>query len=163
MGTLYPELKVLKLSNNQLKSLSDILVGLASCAKLESLDLTNNPCVGEDQEAYTKDVRSKLPKLEVLDGFNKEGQEVVSDEDEDEDDEDDEDDDEEGDEDDEDGEDDQDGEDSQDGEGEDEEEGEDDEEEEEEEATAEKSVGKKRLAAEGKVSADKRRKEEVSS
>lgn len=161
LSTLYPELHILKLSNNQIKSLEDVLTALVSCSKLESLDLTNNPCVGEDQEAYTKLVREKLPKLEVLDGFNREGQEVVSDDEEDEDDEDEEDEEDEED-------DDEDGEDSEEGEdGEDDEEGEEeDEEEEEEEATAEKSAaGKKRLATpvEGKASGEKRRKEEVSS
>jgi acidic leucine-rich nuclear phosphoprotein 32 family member B len=39
---LYPNLKVLKLSNNQIKSLDD-LIPLKECTKLESIDLSNNP------------------------------------------------------------------------------------------------------------------------
>jgi Leucine-rich repeat (LRR) protein len=63
LSTLYPELRILKLSNNQIKSLEDVTTALLTCPKLESLDLTNNPCVGEDQPAYTKLVRDLLPKL----------------------------------------------------------------------------------------------------
>jgi len=63
LSTLYPELRILKLSNNQIKSLEDVTTSLLTCPKLESLDLTNNPCVGEDQAAYTKLVRDLLPKL----------------------------------------------------------------------------------------------------
>ena len=73
LSTLYPELRILKLSNNQIKSLEDATTSLVTCAKLESLDLSNNPCVGEEQASYTKLVRELLPKLEVLDGFNREG------------------------------------------------------------------------------------------
>jgi len=74
ISKLYPELKVLKLSNNQIKGpLEEVIAGLEGCAKLESLDLSKNPCVGEDNEAYVKAVREKLKTLEVLDGFNKEG------------------------------------------------------------------------------------------
>ena len=73
LSTLYPELRILKLSNNQIKSLEDVTTALVICAKLESLDLSNNPCVGEEQASYTKLVRELLPKLEVLDGFNREG------------------------------------------------------------------------------------------
>lgn len=42
IGSLYPGLKVLKMSNNRLKEV-DIVGKLSECKGLESLDLTNNP------------------------------------------------------------------------------------------------------------------------
>lgn len=102
---LYENLKVLKISNNQIKTFEEIQ-GLTKCEKLESLDLSNNPLVTELGTEYTAKIRELLPKIEVLDGFNKEGQEVVSE------DESDEDDDEEG----EDGEEDEEGDDDEEGE-----------------------------------------------
>ena len=91
----YPGLKCLKISNNKIKDLA-LIAPLAACTHLESLDLSNNPCStdpslkdGEEQiidsssmAAYKAKVRELLPTLEVLDGFNKKGDEVVSDEDE---------------------------------------------------------------------------------
>ncbi|CDW81072.1 u2 snrnp-specific a protein [Stylonychia lemnae] len=153
---LYENLRVLKLSNNQIKTFEEI-TDLSKCEKLESLDLSNNPIVVELGEEYTKKIRELLPKLEILDGFNKEGLEVVSEDESDEDDED-----EEGEE----GEDDEEGDDEEE-EGEDGEEGDDDGEEGEEEMDEEEEgeeqegiplegdqqmVGKKRKASE-KVSA----------
>jgi hypothetical protein len=98
---------------------------------LESLDLTNNPIC--QIENYKDQIRAILPKLDVLDGFNKEGQEFIS-----EDEEDDEDDEEE------------DGE-SDDEEGEDEEEEEEDgeQEDESEDSKEDPLIGKKRKVAEG--------------
>lgn len=106
IGALYPGLKVLKMSNNRIKQV-DIVVSLAECKSLESLDLTNNPISMHEEEKtndppkeaeaegqissdtgkkkldeYNAKVRSLLPNLEILDGYNKEGQEIVSDEDE---------------------------------------------------------------------------------
>ena len=89
-------MKCLKLSNNKIKDAS-LVAPLSACTQLESLDLTNNPCStdpsakdGEEQnqidsstiESYKAKVRELLPNLEVLDGLNKNGDEVVSDEDE---------------------------------------------------------------------------------
>jgi acidic leucine-rich nuclear phosphoprotein 32 family protein A/C/D len=42
LPALYANLRVLKLSNNQIKSIEEVK-GLAACEHLESLDLTNNP------------------------------------------------------------------------------------------------------------------------
>ena len=99
---------------------------MEKCEKLESLDLSNNP-LAATVESYKDKLRELLPKLDILDGFNKEGQEVVSDEEEEEE-EDSEDDEEDGDE-------DEEGEEGEEGNEEDgdEEEGEDEEEEEAEE------------------------------
>ncbi len=96
---------------------------------MESLDISNNPlCNAED---YTAKVRELLPNIDVLDGFNKEGAEVVS-----------EDESEEGDEDEEEGEeDDEEGEGEEDGEDEEGEDGEDDEDDEEEEEGDEAEEG----------------------
>ena len=104
---LYENLRVLKLSNNHIKTL-DELTGLTKCEKLESLDISKNPIAEELGKEYEAKVRELLPKLEILDGYNKEGQEVVSEDESDEEDEDEEgeegEDDEEGEEDDEEGE-----------------------------------------------------------
>lgn len=47
---------------------------------LVSLDLSNNPVA--EEEAYRKSMLEKFPKLEVLDGMDRTGQEVLSEEDE---------------------------------------------------------------------------------
>ena len=95
LNELYPNLKTLKLSNNQLKNLDD-LKSLLACKNLESLDISNNPVSklsSEDlsEEAMAKEtlefgklVREILPQVNVVDGFNKDGQEVVSDDEDDE-------------------------------------------------------------------------------
>ena len=79
IATQYPNLKVLKVSGNKINSM-DELKHLASCEHLESLDIVNNP-VFKDEETSKDAVRKVLPKLEVLNGFNREGNEVLSDED----------------------------------------------------------------------------------
>jgi acidic leucine-rich nuclear phosphoprotein 32 family protein B len=151
---LYPNLRILKLSNNQIKTVEELSV-LKGCEKLEALDVNNNPLC--TNEGYAKVVRELVPQVEVVDGFNKEGQEVVSEDEDDSEDDDDEDDDD--DDDDEDGEDEDEEGDEDDDEGEEEEE----EGEDEEEKTADKSCGKKRSACDisGKGSATKTRKEEA--
>lgn len=75
---------MLKLSNNQIKTIEEIS-GLAKCEKLESLDLSNNPIVKELGTEYSTKVRELLPKIDVLDGFNRNGEEVVSEDESDED------------------------------------------------------------------------------
>ena len=97
IATQYPCLKCLKMSNNKIKDIEGVS-HLAGCKLLESLDLSNNPVSmpeaqkdGEETtqidsssvvDKYKARVRELLPNLEVLDGFNKKGEEVVSDEDE---------------------------------------------------------------------------------
>lgn len=117
----------------------DEVKGLAKCAQLESLDLSQNPVAA--LEDYKDQVRGALPKLDVLDSFNKAGDEVVSEDEESEEDEEDGEDDEEDDDEDEDGDDeDEEGE-------EDQEDGPDEDEEEEgEEEEEDKAVGSKRKA-----------------
>lgn len=52
IGTLYPGLKVLKMSNNRIKDV-EIVIKLAECKGLESLDLTNNPISMPEDEKST--------------------------------------------------------------------------------------------------------------
>lgn len=84
LNDLYPNLKTLKFSNNQLKTLDD-LKSLLSCKNLENIDISNNPVSklsSEElnEEAMAKEthdlgklVREILPQVNVVDGFNKEG------------------------------------------------------------------------------------------
>lgn len=95
IATLYPGLKVLKMSNNRIKEI-DIVKALDQCTVLESLDLTNNPISMHEEEKtdqaakeaegqissetgkkkmdeYTEKVRGLLPNIDILDGYNKEG------------------------------------------------------------------------------------------
>ena len=73
LATLYPNLRVLKISNNGLKGGAEAILALSKCEHLDTLDLSNNPIVGEMGEDYAMKVREMLPKVEVLDGFNREG------------------------------------------------------------------------------------------
>merc|ERR1719464_227224 len=66
----------LKLANNKISTIKD-LECLAKLSNLRSLDLMGNP-VTESDEAYTEKVFELIPSLEVLDGYNKEGDEVDS-------------------------------------------------------------------------------------
>ena len=86
IATQYPELRVLKLSGNKLSSDCE-LKHLAQCLHLESVDIQGNPvCEGKEADA----LRQMLPSsLEILNNFNKEGQEVLSDEEDDDDEDDD--------------------------------------------------------------------------
>ena len=84
LNDLYPNLKTLKFSNNQLKTLDD-LKSLLPCKNLENIDISNNPVSklsSEElnEEAMAKEthdlgklVREILPQVNVVDGFNKEG------------------------------------------------------------------------------------------
>ena len=84
IATQYPELKVLKVSGNKINSL-DELKHLTSCEHLESLDIVNNPVMGDEGDEAKQKIRDALPKLEVLNGYNKAGEEVLSDEEDEED------------------------------------------------------------------------------
>ena len=90
----YPNLKTLKISNNKIKDLDEVKK-LADCKSLESMDMTDCPLTkaptdeatidsGESKgkQDYMLKVREAIPQLQILDGFNKEGDEVESDEDE---------------------------------------------------------------------------------
>ncbi len=153
ISELYPNLRVLKLAGNHIKTL-DELKPLADCKKLENLDISNNPVSQKQEDSnYVAKIREFLPNIEVIDGFNREGEEVVSEDDDDEDE-----DEEEEDDDDEDGEPDEEDDDDDDDEDEEDEEGE---EEEGEDPTADKSTGKRikspKQVSEGKTSSGSKR------
>ena len=94
IATQYPELKVLKVSGNKIKSLDEIK-HLSGLEHLDSLDMVGKEGAAATEpgaeinsgndEIKTK-IREILPKLEVLNGFNKENQEILTDEEDDEDD-----------------------------------------------------------------------------
>lgn len=71
----YPELKVIKLAGNKIKSLEDITC-LKNVTKLENLDLAENPLC--KQKDYSEKVWELLPGLKVLDGVDRDGEEVIS-------------------------------------------------------------------------------------
>ena len=82
IARLYPNLATIKLSQNKIETVEDI-AGLKALEKLESLDLSDNPICTTLGEEYQAKVREALSgKLEILDCMNKNGDEVVSDEDE---------------------------------------------------------------------------------
>lgn len=58
ISELYPNLKVLKLSNNKLASLDDLKT-LQSCSKLESIDISNNPVSKLSSEELTEEAMTK--------------------------------------------------------------------------------------------------------
>ena len=76
-----PELQKLYLASNKVQTL-DCLEPLAKLTKLEWLDLEGNPVAKLD--GYSQRVWDLLPSLVVLDGKNREGQELEENEDDDE-------------------------------------------------------------------------------
>jgi Leucine-rich repeat len=77
LGAIYHAFKKLKqliLANNSIRDrdLSHI-AQLAKCQQLQSLDLSANPLT--EMQSYRENVFEKLPHLEALDGFNKDGDE----------------------------------------------------------------------------------------
>lgn len=69
-------LGTLKLANNKIATIKD-LECFAKLTNLKNLDLMGNP-VCESDDKYTEKVFELIPSLEVLDGYNKEGDEVDS-------------------------------------------------------------------------------------
>ena len=77
--SIYKEsLNKLKLSGNQIRKLEDISV-LKDFSKLMHLDIDENPIAKIDD--YRNKVYETLPNLSVLDGKNKDGESVYSEED----------------------------------------------------------------------------------
>lgn len=68
----YKKLKVLDLSNNAIRNL-DFVALLAKVKTLKTLDLSANPIT--DINKYRENLFEKVPQLEALDGYNKEGSE----------------------------------------------------------------------------------------
>ena len=84
---LYPNLKVLKFSNNQVKAIEDFSV-IASWNSLENLDVSNNPAFEKlDDNAYMEaqvKLRGLQPTLRILNGFDDKGEEFESEDEDDE-------------------------------------------------------------------------------
>jgi len=82
---LYPNLQVLKLSNNQFKTIETAeITSLKNLEHLQSLDLSKNPLVealGTEYQQTLRKLLITLDEFEVLDSLNKDGEEVVSDDD----------------------------------------------------------------------------------
>ena len=81
---MYPELVTLKLARNQIANVSDVLT-LTSLQKLESLDLSENPfcaSVSADKNEYQDKMRDllKIEALYLLDGHDKDGESLESEE-----------------------------------------------------------------------------------
>lgn len=76
----YPQLRVIKFGANLLKEFADLEV-LKPLNTLESLDFNSNPI--SEIEGYSKNVFEMFPLLQALDGLNKEGEEALSEDDED--------------------------------------------------------------------------------
>ncbi len=72
-----PTIKSLKLSNNQLADLEEVINSLKTLKDLVVLDLSCNPITSTIN--YSTRVRSALKSVKVLDGKDAEGGEVESD------------------------------------------------------------------------------------
>ena len=68
----YKKLKQLNLSNNALRNL-DYVALLSKISTLKTLDLSANPIT--DINSYRQNLFEKVPLLEALDGYNREGSE----------------------------------------------------------------------------------------
>ncbi len=67
----FKNLKYLDLSNNNIRLL-DKLMDLAKLEQLSQVNLSANPC--QEGSFYRENLFMHLPKVKVLDGFNKEGE-----------------------------------------------------------------------------------------
>lgn len=79
--SIYPNLQKLKLAGNKIESLDD-LKELKPLSNLSYLDLTGCP-VSEDESALKKFAFDFFPKLISLNGYDKDGESVYSEEDDD--------------------------------------------------------------------------------
>ena len=77
----YPLLATIKFGANNVREIDELKV-LRELPGLQSLDLSENPVV--EKEGYREQVLALLPGLQVLDGLDREGHEVISDDEEDE-------------------------------------------------------------------------------
>lgn len=72
----YPNLRKLQIGGNHFKNIKDF-EELKGLSKLEKLGVEFNPCAEDNN--YRKHLFEILPNVKVIDGFNKEGNEVFSD------------------------------------------------------------------------------------
>jgi len=76
-------LHTIKFAGNLVKDFND-LEPLKSLAELQNLDLSSNPISEKDDEVYRNKIFDILPNLVVLDGVDRDGNEFISDDEEDE-------------------------------------------------------------------------------
>ena len=76
----YAELRTLKLKDNEIKNLEDLKC-LEVLKELASLNLSGNPVT--EVEDYREKIYEMFPKLDILDGFDKGGNEINTEENED--------------------------------------------------------------------------------
>lgn len=78
--TNYPNLRKLEIGGNHFKNIKDF-EELKALSKLEKLGVQFNPCAEDNN--YRKSLFELLPTVKVIDCYNKEGNEVLSDDEED--------------------------------------------------------------------------------
>ena len=65
---------MLSLSNNKISGkLSDIINTLKEFKELKKLDLAGNPVCNEQKDKYRQTLFEGIPSLEIVDGYDKEG------------------------------------------------------------------------------------------
>ena len=72
----YTGLIQLSLKENQIKSFDAIKTNLSGCKNMEELEFSNNPV--EKESGFRKFIFDTFSKLEVLDGRDKKGNEVIN-------------------------------------------------------------------------------------
>jgi len=67
-------LMMLSLSNNKISGkLNDLINTLKEFKELKKLDLAGNPVCDEDKEKYRQTLFKEIPSLEIIDGYDKDG------------------------------------------------------------------------------------------
>ncbi len=74
-----PNLEIIKLTNNYISSVSEVAKLAPLRTSLYSLELLGNPIC--ESNKYSEKIFKALPGLEVLDGTDRDGNEVMSDDD----------------------------------------------------------------------------------
>ena len=77
IGKNLPKLTSIRIANNKIKNLQD-LEPLLECQSLSCVDFTSNPIA--ETENYALNIREMFAKVEVVDGKDREGNSVISDE-----------------------------------------------------------------------------------
>lgn len=72
----FKTLVILKCANNQIKTIEDLNT-LKDLPALKNLDLSSNPIA--ELDGYKEKIFALLPNLQILDGCDKSGEEIISD------------------------------------------------------------------------------------
>ncbi len=76
IAKVLPKLTSLRIANNKIKNLTD-LEPLLACSVLNCVDFTANPIT--ETENYSLTIREMFQKVDVVDGKDREGNSVISD------------------------------------------------------------------------------------